>query len=69
MIYKCDNCKNRDNCPEKQEGYMNLCRDAEKIDKTHYPNAYYTLTVKCDYWIQDADNDIGDSCPQEEGAE
>ena len=61
MIYKCDNCKNRDNCPEKQQGYKNLCRDAEALNKMHYPNAYYTLTVKCDYWLEDKEtyNDVG----------
>lgn len=71
MIYKCENCKNRVNCPEKQEGYKNLCRDAETLNRTHYPNCYYSLTVKCDYWFEDKEirNDVGDVCPVKEGAD
>lgn len=61
MIYKCENCKNRFDCPEKQTGYIRLCIDAEALNKMHYPNAYYTLTVKCDYWLEDKEtyNDVG----------
>ena len=71
MIYKCENCKNRVNCPEKQDGYINLCRDVEKLDKAHYPNCYYTIDVKCDYWVKDYEtyNGIGERCSMKEGAE
>ena len=53
MIYKCENCKNRGNCPEKQEGYIKLCKDIENIDKNSYHNCYYSLSLKCDYWVKD----------------
>lgn len=53
MIYKCENCINRVNCVEKQKGYKDLCRLIEAVDKVCYPVAYYTLTLKCDYWIED----------------
>ena len=71
MIYKCENCKNCADCPEKQTGYLRLCRDAEALNKMHYPNAYYTLTVKCDYWVEDKEtrNDIGVVCSTKEGGQ
>ena len=61
MIYKCVNCLNRYGCKEKQSGYINLCRDVEALNRTHYPNCYYSLTVKCDYWVEDKESydDIG----------
>ena len=70
MIYKCENCKNRVDCPEKKQGYQNLCRDAELLNRTHYPNCYYSLTVKCDYWVEDKEtyNVIGE-VPYTKGGE
>lgn len=64
MIYKCENCKNRLNCPEKQEGYMNLCEAIENVNKANYFNCYYSLTLKCDYWVKDNETftDIGECC-------
>ena len=53
MIYKCENCKNRISCSEKQEGYKNLCKIIEKTDRDRWHDCYYTLTLKCDYWVED----------------
>lgn len=57
MIYKCEDCVNRVNCPEKQAGYKNLCDIVEKVDKEHYPDCYYSLTLKCDYWVEDKETE------------
>ena len=45
----------------KSKRIYKLCIDAEALNKMHYPNAYYTLTVKCDYWLEDKEtyNDVG----------
>lgn len=53
MIFKCENCVNRVNCPENQDGYKDLCGLVEAVDKACYPIAYYNLTLKCDYWVED----------------
>ena len=53
MIFECEECVNRANCPEKQDGYKKLCRLVEAVDKVCYPIAYYNLTLKCDYWVED----------------
>jgi hypothetical protein len=53
MIFKCENCTNRVNCPERQEGYKDLCRVIEAVDRACYHTAYYSVTLKCDYWVED----------------
>ena len=53
MIYRCEECVNRVNCPESQGGYEDICRLVEAVDKACYRNAYYNLTLKCDYWVED----------------
>ena len=70
MIYKCENCKNRNNCKEKQDGYKGLCQTIEKIDASCWSDCYYSLTLKCDYWVEDKEtyNYIGE-VPYEQGGE
>ena len=57
MIYRCENCKNRHDCPENQAQYQrtcNLIREiARALDETQNYHCYYTLTVRCDYWCDD----------------
>lgn len=71
MIYKCENCKNRNGCTEKKDGYEKLCKDIENVNKTHYPNCYYSITLKCDYWDEDKEtyNDVGEVPCQKGGVE
>ena len=57
MIYKCENCKNRHNCCENKEQYERTCKTvgdiARAIDKTPDYHCWYSLTIKCDYWVED----------------
>lgn len=57
MIYKCENCSNRHNCPENKEQYQNLCnllttvvKEADKMPDYH---CYFSFTLKCDYFVED----------------
>jgi hypothetical protein len=36
-----------------QEGYKDLCRVIEAVDRACYHTAYYSVTLKCDYWVED----------------
>ena len=67
MIFKCENCMNRISCPEKQDGYKNLCKLIEAVDKACCPVAYYTLTLKCDYWIEDKETLKMGTCDGKKG--
>ena len=51
--YKCENCINRHNCPENQSQYKKLCSAIDKLTKKREYHSYYSLTIKCDYWIAD----------------
>ena len=57
MIYKCENCVNRHNCCENKEQYERTCKVvadiARAIDKTPDYHCWYSLTIKCDYWVED----------------
>ena len=57
MIYKCENCQNRHNCCENKEQYERTCEMVEDIaraiDRTPKYRCYYSLTIKCDYWVED----------------
>lgn len=57
MIYKCENCKNRNNCCENKEQYERTCKMvgdiASAIDKAPDYHCWYSLTIKCDYWVED----------------
>ena len=53
MYYKCENCVNRYNCPENQTQYRKLCKAIDKLTKKKKYHSYYSLTIKCDYWIAD----------------
>lgn len=57
MIYKCENCKNRHNCCENKEQYERTCamigEIARAVDKSPAYHCYYSLTIKCDYWVED----------------
>jgi hypothetical protein len=57
MIYKCENCVNRHNCCENKEQYERTCKTvgdiARAIDKTPDYHCWYSLTIKCDYWVED----------------
>lgn len=56
MIYRCENCVNRHKCPENQSQYKKLCSAIEELTKRKEFNCYYSLKLKCDYWV--ADNSI-----------
>lgn len=60
MIYKCEDCINNKNCIEKQKGYKKLCSEVEKLDKKLYFTAYYSLSLKCDYFVKDNSKEIGE---------
>ena len=57
MIYKCENCKNRNDCCENKEQYERTCKTvddiARAIDKLPDYRCYYSLTIKCDYFVDD----------------
>lgn len=71
MIHKCEDCKNRQDCPENQKQYRALCRALEKLEKKEKYHCYYSLKLKCDYWIGDGVASDGDelstpvkACPE-----
>ena len=57
MIYRCEYCTNRHDCPENKEQYMKACDIIDTvirgIDKLPECHAYYNLTLRCDYWCED----------------
>ena len=57
MIYYCDNCVNRNDCPENQEQYKKACQimAATLYEIEHNPetHCFYSARMKCDYWIED----------------
>ena len=57
MIYRCEYCKNRRDCPENKEQYIKTCDIIDTvirgIDELPECHSYYNLTLKCDYWIED----------------
>ena len=53
MIHHCENCINRNNCPENQKQYKALCKKIKKLIKKKKYHCYYSLHLKCDYWIAD----------------
>lgn len=61
MIYKCENCKNKSLCPYNKKGYSELCKMVEEIDRINWFDAYYSLILKCDYWVNEK-QDIGVCC-------
>ena len=61
MIYKCENCQHRENCCENKEQYASLCKVVEsvlKLDKEPEFHAWFSLTMKCDYFQADASTEI-----------
>lgn len=57
MIYRCGNCKNRNNCVENKEQYEKTCEIIETvargIDRLPDCHSWYCVTVRCDYWEED----------------
>ena len=57
MIYRCEHCKNRHDCPENMEQYKKTCDIIDTvirgIDELPECHSYYNLTLKCDYWYED----------------
>lgn len=57
MIYRCENCKNRNGCPENKAQYEKTCdiisAVVRGIDRLPDCHSYYNVTVKCDYWCED----------------
>lgn len=54
MIYKCEDCLNRNNCPENEAQYKALCKVIEavlKLDKEEEFHSWFELTMKCDYFV------------------
>lgn len=63
MIFRCEHCKNRHDCPENKTQYKKTCdiistivRGIDKLPECH---SYYCITVKCDYWCEDTETHIG----------
>lgn len=57
MIYRCEHCKNRQDCPENKEQYIKTCdiintvvRGIDELPECH---SFYSLTIRCDYWVED----------------
>ena len=57
MIYRCEYCKNRHDCPENKEQYEKTCdiisavmRGIGMLPDCH---SYYSWSLKCDYWCED----------------
>lgn len=71
MIYKCENCANRGYCINKIKGYKDLCNLVEAVDKVCYYSAYYSLSLKCDYWVEDKEEhaNIGEVESEKGGTE
>ena len=58
MIYKCENCKNRENCCENKAEYTALTKVVEnvvKLDREPEFRAWFSLTMRCDYFQEDPD--------------
>lgn len=56
MIYKCKDCLNRECCTENKAQYQALSTLVEavnKLDRTEPFHCWYSLSLKCDYFIQD----------------
>ena len=54
MIYKCEDCVNRNNCSENKAQYTTLCKVIEavlKLDKEEEFHSWFGLTMKCDYFV------------------
>lgn len=62
MIFQCDNCKNRVDCPENKTQYKKTCdiisAVVRGIDRLPDCHSYYNVTVKCDYWCEDKETYI-----------
>ena len=62
MIFSCEDCINRNNCPENKEQYERTCntlRDvARGLDKLPEYHSYYSLEIKCDYWVKDKEIEV-----------
>lgn len=62
MIYRCENCKNRNGCHENKEQYITTCNIlsavASGLDELPESHCYYSLTVRCDYWCEDKETYI-----------
>lgn len=63
MIYRCENCKNRHDCPENKEQYKRTCNIisaiARGLDELSDHHCYYSLSLRCDYWYEDKETYIG----------
>ena len=53
MIHKCEDCKNRHDCPENKKQYEALCKAVEKLEKKKKYHCWYSLKLRCDYWVGD----------------
>lgn len=60
MIYRCENCVNRHDCSENKSQYTNLCKVVNilinEADKLPDYRCYFSLTLKCDYFVEDTDD-------------
>lgn len=66
MIYKCENCANRHNCTScNKENYQNLCNllatVVKEADKMPDYRCYFSLTLKCDYFVEDKETMLGEN--------
>ena len=53
MIYCCKDCINRVNCPQNQKQYQALCRKIGRLIKKKSYHCFYSLRLKCDYFVAD----------------
>ena len=54
MIYKCEDCLNKNNCVENKEQYTTLCKVVEsvlKLDKEPEFRSWFSVNMRCDYFI------------------
>lgn len=62
MIFNCEDCINRNNCSENKEQYERTCKTlhdvARGLDKLPEYSSYYSLEIKCDYWVKDRETEV-----------
>ena len=67
MIYKCEDCVNRNHCPENKNQYQALSKVIEsvlRLDREPEFNCYFNCYLKCNYFVPDNDSKQKEICTQ-----